>query len=542
MIMTNLTPKASDSWPAWVFDDSPIEDTFGYGERAVQAIRFLKHPISGKAFQLDPWMERIVRRIYGPCHPNGHRIVRNVVMMLPRGCRKTTLGAALALLHSIGPERRPYGQVIACAYDREQARIAFEEAVGIIDMNKRLRSKVTVTDSRHRFKHKTSRSSFRAVSSDAKARNGATPAMCLFDEIHCWPSRSLYDVMRTGLGKTKNTLSVVISQAGRGQENVAFEVFDYARKVATGEVDDPGTLPILLETPKDADWQDEEVWHRVNPGLPEYPDLESLRQEAKEAKERPALRDKFKNDHLNMWMDTATSPFLDMTEWDSCRGEVDLDDLQNRPCWLGVDMSTTTDLTAIVAAWRDGEGGYIVHPHFFCPEEGITRKSERDGVPYRHWSEHGLITPTPGPVIDQEMVERYIRDFCERFKVQEIAFDKAYAFLLMKSLEKSHHPVVTLQQGWVTQSPALNRLEAAILSRKFRHDGNPILRWNFENAEVQLDSNGNRTLHKGLSTDRIDGCFATWMAVDRASFGNDQMSIYSDKSARPTGLRILGRR
>lgn len=531
--------KKTTVYPDWVFDDSPIPDTFGYGERAVQALKYFRHPISGKPF-LDPWMERIVRRIYGPCHPDGRRIVRNVVIMLPRGARKTTLGAALGLLHSIGPEKRPYGQVIACAYDREQARIAFEEAVGFIAARPKLRSKVTITDSRHRFRHKQSRTVFRAVSSDAKARNGATPSFVIFDEIHCWPSRGLYDVMKTGLGKTANTLSVVISQAGRGQENVAFEVFDHARKVATGEVDDPTILPVLFETPKDADWLNEEVWHRVNPGMRlGYPDLESFRADAKEALHRPSLRDKFKNDRLNMWLDASASPFMDMDEWDACLAPQDLKELAHLPCYVGVDMSVTTDLTAVVAVWKKPDGGVYIKPHFFCPEEGIRNKGERDGVPYPFWAEQGHITAIPGRVIEQDVVERYITSLCEKYKVREIAFDQTYAGLLIASLQKSRHPVVTMRQGWVTQSPALNRLEALVLNRKLKHDGSPVLRWNFEIAEVKTDSNGNRTLEKAKGTDRIDGCFATWMAVDRATFGGNAASIYNDTTARPSGLRVI---
>lgn len=122
------------TFPAWVFDNSPIDDPFGYGERAVKFLKALKHPKSrakGNAFQLDPWQERIVRRIYGPRHADGRRIVRNVVMLLPRGNRKTSLGAGLALLHSVGPERVPGGQSLFAASDRKQARIGYEEALGI---------------------------------------------------------------------------------------------------------------------------------------------------------------------------------------------------------------------------------------------------------------------------------------------------------------------------------------------------------------------------------------------------------------------------
>ncbi len=118
--------------PEWIFDNSPIPDPMGYGERAVQWLRKLKHPKSRlprKQFQLDQWQERIVRRIYGPTHQDGTRIVRNVVMELPRGNRKTSLSSGLALLHTIGPERVPGGQVISAAADRKQARVAYEEAL-----------------------------------------------------------------------------------------------------------------------------------------------------------------------------------------------------------------------------------------------------------------------------------------------------------------------------------------------------------------------------------------------------------------------------
>jgi len=484
-------------------------------------------------------MERIVRRIYGPCHPDGTRIVRNVVMMAPRGARKTTWAASLALLHSIGPERRVNGQVIVAAYDRDQARIAFEEAAGIIRSDQRMAAKVKMLDSRHLFRHKKDRTTFKAVSSDANARNGATPAFVLFDEIHCWASRHLYDVLRTGLSKTANTLSVVISQAGRGQENVAHEVFDYGRKVARGEQHDPGTLPILFETAPDADWEDEEVWHRVNPGLAlGYPNLDALRQEALEAKARPALREKFRNDHLNIWLDRSTDPFVDMTVYDRGKAPVDFLKRKGHPAWLGIDASATTDLTAVVACLPDDDGGYTVQPHFFVPEERLYERAERDGVPYPTWAADGFINPTPGNVIDYAAVERKIRELCEFYEVRQIGFDRAYAQPIMAPLVENHFPVVTMQLGWITQSPAIGKLERAIVSDKFRHGGHPVLLWCFENVAIHTDTAGNRTMHKGKSTDRIDGAFATWMALELASVGIDQRSVYAS-GKRPNGFRIF---
>lgn len=527
--------------PTWVFDESsPIADPLDYGERAVRFIRALKHPKTGKPFQLDRWQERVVRRIYGPRHADGSRIVRNVVMMIPRGARKTTLGAALALLHTIGPERVPYGQVVLAAYDRAQARIGFDEALGIVEADRRIVEATTRVSSQHKITHRKSHAQLKAVSADAAAQNGRTPAFVLFDEIHAWRSRHLFDVLRTGLGKTAGTLSVVISQAGRGSENLAAEVFDYARKVARGEIDDPGTLPVLFETAKDADWRDEAQWHAVNPGLAlGYPDLPSLRQEAREAENRPALREKFRNDHLNVWLDHSADPFADMGLYDLGAEPIDLDALAGAPCWLGVDMSTTTDLTAVVAAFRDDDGGYIVLPHFFCPESNLRARSERDRVPYVQWRDEDFITATPGDVIDYRAVEAHIRDLAERFDVREIGFDRAYGQPVMGPLGEDGFPVVILQQGWITQSPALNELERAIVARKFQHGGHPVLRWCFDNVAIHVDAAGNRTMHKGKSTDRIDGAAATWMAVSRAAAGDGAGSIYNNPSARPEGLLTL---
>lgn len=532
------------TYPDWIHDESPIEDTFGYGERAVRVLRTIfKHPKTGKPLQIDPWMERIVRRIYGPCHPNGERIVRNVVMMIPRGGRKTSLGAALALLHTVGPEKVIGGQVILAAYDRDQARIAFEEASGIVRADRRLAARVKMLDSRHRLTNKATRTRLQAVSSDANARNGATPAFVLFDEVHCWKQRGLYDVLRTGLGKTANTLSVTISQAGRGTENVAFEIFDYARKVARGEIHDPGTLPILLETPPDADWQDEAVWHRVNPGLAiGYPNIDALRQEALEAQHRPPMREKFKNDHLNIWLDHSADPFVDMATYDRGGAPIDARTLIGQPCWIGVDMATVGDLTAVVACFKPSEESYLVVPKFFLPGDGLRERGERDGVPYVQWAEDGFLTVTDGNALDYRAVEQYIRDIASMYQVNGIGFDQAYAQPVMGPLTDDKFPVITMQLGWITQSPALNKLERAIVGGKFQHGGNPILRWNFENVAIRTDAAGNRTMHKGLShgdrNRRIDGAFATWMALELASVGVDMRSIYSTP-ARSKGLLIL---
>ncbi|MFS8040851.1 terminase large subunit [Xanthobacter sp. AM33] len=524
------------TFPTWVFDGSAIPDPLGCGERAVKFLRALKHPKSpakGQAFQINPWQERIVRRIYGPRHEDGTRIVKTVVLLLPRGNRKTSLSAALALLHTIGAERVPGGEVISAAADRKQARLGFAEATGIIRSDPRLMKVSDVVDSKNRITSTRHGSFYEAISCDAGTQHGRTPVFVLADELHAWKKRDLWDVLRSGLVKTPGSLLVVATTAGRGQENIAHDIVEDARKVARGEVVDPSILPILFEAGKDEDWRDEAVWHRVNPGLAHgYPDIEGLRQLAREGERRPGDREAFRQLNLNIWLDHSADPFVDMGVYDEGAAPVDLDALEGEPCWLGVDMSTTTDLTSVVACWRDGDGGYIVHPFFFCPADNLRARADRDGVPYPQWADDGFITPTPGNVVDYRAVEARIRELCGRFRVQEIAFDKAYAQPVMGPLNDDGLPVAILQLGWVTQSPALNELERAIVSQRFRHGGHPVLRWCFENVAIQTDPAGNRTMHKGKSRDRIDGAFATWMAISRAAAG-EATSIYESDEWSP---------
>lgn len=522
------------TYPNWLFDGSAIDDPFGYGERAVTFLRRLKHPKSTlpkRAFQLDPWQERIVRKIYGPRNKDGSRIVSTVVILVPRGNRKTSLSAALALLHTIGPELMPGGEVIFAASDRRQAGIAFKEARGIVQADKRLVSATDVYDafnSAKKIAYPCEGSELEVVSSDAPGQEGRTPAFVLADEIHVWRGTDLWKVLTNGLDKTDNSLLIVATTAGRGQDNIAHEVIERARKIARGEVIDPTWLPVLFEADPECDWTSEDVWRRVNPGSAHgYPSLKGFRQHVARAKDSPTERDSLKQYKLNIWLDHSTSPFVDMATYDRGSDLIDVQALRGAACWIGVDMSKTTDLSAVVACFRDGDT-YTVLPQFFCPADDIRKRGDLDGVDYVRWSKEGFLTATPGNVIDNEAVTDYIRDLCKRFDVREIAFDNTYAQAVMSTLMKEDCPVITMRQGWVTQSPALNILERAIISGNFRHGGNPVLRWNFSNVAIHTDSNNNRTIHKSKSTDRVDGASATWMAVSRAAAGDTGRSVYDD--------------
>lgn len=540
-INSSTKPDALVSQPCNPFPE--IADPLGHGQRAVDFLRSLKHPKSrlpGQAFQLDPWQERIVRQIYGPRDEHGNRIINDVTILVPRGNRKTSLGAALSLLHTLGPEAIPGTEVLFAAKDQTQAGIAWREVRDIVRAGGILWQKgqgnrrfdaadmVRLQEYLNRILF-PNESYIEALSSDAEAAHGRTPMFALCDEIHAWPKRAIWDVIDTGLTKTPGSLRVTITTAGRGQQNLGHEIIDHARKVQSGAIGEPNHLVVLYEPPADADWQDEAVWRAVNPGLEHgYPDIIRMRQAARKAQLVPANQAAFKMYNLNMWLDGSSDPFVEMAVYDQGAKPFDLSDLAGQPCCLGIDLSTNRDLTVIVAAWQDGNDGYIVHPWFFCPADNLHQRAERDGVPYPLWAEQGFIEPTPGNVVDYRHVENTVRDLCGQFDVREIAFDPHMAQQTLNNLLEDSLPVVIMPQASKTMCAAINELERAIIGGKFQHGGHPVLRWNFDNIAVEINKYGGKSFHKGKSRDRIDGAVAAAMAVARAAAGEGTVkSLYA---------------
>lgn len=523
---------SGSTYPDWVFDNSPIDDPLGYGERAVRFLRMLRHPSSTepkKAFTLTRWQERIVRRIYGPRTPDGQMIVKTVLLLMPRGNRKTTLAAALALLHTIGPEAVAGGQTIFAAKDSDQAKIAFEEAAGVIREDKRLIAATKIYGSKtgkRLIDCPMKKSRLEVLSSDGGKAHGLSPTFILADELHVWKNRELWEALKSSRVK-KRPLTVIASTAGQGNENLLYDEYVNACKIASGEKFNPSYLPILFMADPSDQWDEPATWHKANPGLADgFVSVEEFENLVTDARDRPQERFAFLQFNLNIWQGASRSPLFNMDVYDSGKQpHFDLADLETLPCYLGVDMSLNGDLTAIVAAWRHDDGSISVHPSFFVPADDLRGRAERDGVPYEQWRDDGLITAIPGPVIEPQAVEDQIRELCATFNVQEIAFDPHLARMTMQRLYNDGLPAIEFRQGLITMGPAIGTLERVVNGRNLRHAGHPILRHHFDSVVASRNDTGLVRMHKGKKTDRIDGAVAAAMAVSRATNGEQTDSF-----------------
>lgn len=522
--------------PEWLFDGSPIEDTFGDGEKVIQWLRRNKHPKNrapGHAFQLAEWQERIIRAIFGPRNPDGTRKVRKVVIQLGRGSRKTALAAAIVLICLFCPTEAVPGTLIqSAAFARKQARELFEEVALIVGEDARYKGVRRILDSKSQIKNKKLRTRYEAISSEGLGAHGSTPDVIVADELHAWKTdkhAELWTTLDTAARKTDTSLMIILTTAGRGQEAFSFKEVQDAKRVQLGQVKSPHVLPIIFESSPDIDWKNEENWHKLLPGLKDgYPSLRSIREMANEAEYNLKRREDLLRLFLGVWLNQSASPFVDMATYDRCGVPIDFAKLTGKPCFLGVDLSEVSDLTSVVAAWPTDDGGYIVKPWYFCPADALAKKSRVEGVNYDAWVKGSFITPTPGKAIDYEFVEDQIRQLCKEYDVRQIAFDPWRAQKTQQNLMDDGLPVVDFRQGFISMSPACDEVERAIIEGKFYHAGNPILRWNFDNVAVVRDAAGNRKFDKSKSRDKIDGAVAALMAVRFAAIYQDNRSHYND--------------
>lgn len=541
---------APSTFPTWVFDNSPIPDPLGHGERAVQFLRALRHIKSdqpGRAFTLYDWQERIVRAIYGPRDADGDRLVTRVFFYIPRGNRKTTLSAALSLLHLIGPEKRPGGELYFAASDKGQASIAFKELTGIIKQDKRILQKTKIVDQRNAAREVDSlipgfESKLKVVSSDGSRLSGTSPSFAFCDEICEWKEAAgakMIEIIESGVSKVKNPLIITATTAGRGDQGFAADQYAYAREVALGRVTDPTFLPIMFEIQSDEDWTDETVWHRCNPGLQYgFQNVKDLRAKVAKAKNMPSAAYGFQQYHLNKWHGNSRDPLFDLATYDARAFADDDADLEQLPAYIGVDMSQSGDLTAVAIAFRHADGQVTLRNTCFVPEADLAGRAHRDRAPYRQWADDGLIQLCPGGVIDQKQVEDHVRDLCARYDVQEIAVDPARARVLLQNLSDDGLPVFTHPQSAVIMSEATGNLIRTVHGDMIRHDADPVLRLHFDNVAMSTNpQSGLVRMHKQRSTGRIDAAVASAMAVSRAVTAHNKKSRYSDPDV--LGLMLL---
>jgi phage terminase large subunit-like protein len=509
--------------------------------------RVLRHTSdqwAGKPFVLAPWQKEAISTIFGTLKPDGTLAIELAYLEVPKKTGKTEMVAGIILL-SLFLDTNLGCQVYGAAAAQRQALNVYRAASTMVSLSPVLQKRFKVLASTHRILKRSDPNSFySAIAADGDLTDGVNPAVTVADEVHRWKTRKQlenFDVLSLGGITRKQTLTIAITTAGVQDESpLAWRLHEKTLRICQGIVEDPTFYGKIYAADAKDDWTKEATWIKANPSLLEnggFLDIEKIRKEYRASLSDPDAQRAFKRYFLNLW-DQKENRVIDLAQWDSCKcdwraqpllpkseeqivREFDeglLSRFRGRRCWAGVDLSMTTDMSAVAFVFEDDDGFYDVLPFYWLPENGLPKRELRDGMPYRRWADEGYLELSTGNVIDYREVKARLIWGSRKFDLREICFDPYNSRQLSTQLMDEGYECVEIRQGYATLSEPSKKILELVASGKLRHGGHPILRWNASCLSTK-ESNDCMMFAKPQrqkDSSRIDGISATTDAMARA--------------------------
>ena len=510
--MNNYTPTRF-MLPTSHYDKAKADRAVNF----IQALRHTKGSFYNKPFLLLPWQETVVRDLFGVVKEDGTRQFKQTIIFIPKKNGKSELAAAIAL-YLLCADHEQRAEVYGAAADRQMAGLVYSVAADMIRLSPALRKRCKILDSRKRIIYTPTNSFYQVLSSEADRAHGVSAHGVIVDEIHVQKNPDLYNVLTKGSGDArKQPLQFIISTAGENIHSIGYELFEKAQDLIKGRKNDPTIYPVVYAASPEDDWTDPALWKKANPSLGITFPESAIREACESAKQNPAEENVFKTLRLNIWTKQSVR-WMPMEKWDACGEFFDMESLRGRPCYGGLDLSSTQDLTSLVLVFppTDEEGKYIILPFCWVPEETIDIRSRKDHVNYDLWARQGYILTTEGNVVDYDAIEQFILSIREKYDIREIAYDRWNAQMLVQHLADEGLSMVSMGQGFVSMSNPTKDLMRMTLEKKLIHGGHPVLRWCMDNIVVRTDPAGNIKIDKAKATEKVDAAVALVMALDRA--------------------------
>lgn len=484
-------------------------------ERVIGFVGILKHYTgrhAGKPFVLLPWQQFAVACIYGfyKVDENGDesRLVSSVYIEMARKNGKSAFAAALCLYHLIG-DGEMNAEVYLAANSRDQAKVSFTMcsnfASGLDPKRKYLESY------RDRINFDKTLSFMRVLAADSSKLDGPNPSMFLLDEYHAAKNSSLKDVLQSGQGMRDDPMSVIITTAGFDKLSPCYQMREMCTEVLGGLKEDDTLFAMIFSLDEGDDWKDESVWIKSNPNLGVTVKPKYLREQVQKAINAPSEEVGVKTKNINLWCDAETVWIPDHYILEASKN-IKFDDYKNRDCYVGIDLSSTSDLTCVAYMFPpiDGEN-YSFKVHYYLPEAALQEKRFKEL--YGQWRRLGLITITPGNVTDYDYIINDLMDVNSKVYIQKVAYDQWNATQFVIGATERGLPMEPFSQALGNFNKPTKEMERLILSGCAWIDNNVINRHCFRNVVMARDRNGNTKPSKQYDEKKIDGVIAMLEAL-----------------------------
>jgi len=510
-------------------------------DKVIAALRCLRHTQgkwAGKPLDPDPWqVAYILAPVFGWVKKaedgGGHvRIVRSAYVEVPRKNGKTSILSGLLLTLAFA-DGEPGAQVLTVAGSKEQARHCFDPAAQLARSSPELKS-AGVRALNSRIVQQSTGSYFAVAASIGDLLHGANVHAAGIDELHVHKTADVVDAVESGTGARAQPLVITITTADDGRpDSVYAHKRDYIERLARGGIKQATVYGVVFAADATDDPFIEATWRKANPGFGISPTRAFLVDEAAKAQQNPVNLARFLRLHLGIRTRQETK-YFELPVWDRNAGLVDETRLRKKHAFGGLDLASTSDLTALCWLFPDQQAGYDAIWRMWTPEANLRKLDDRTGGAATSWVKLGYLKLTPGEVTDYAYVRKQIVKDLDTFKVIELAYDPWNASQLVTDLQSDGAPMVTVRQGYASLSPPMKQLNRLLLQGTperplVRHGGNPVMRWMVDNISVAMDPAGNVKPDRARSVDKIDGVAALVTALARAMVtGKPRRSAYED--------------
>lgn len=495
--------------PRFIYDEEP-------GRLRIEFIeKFCKHtksPFNGQPFILELWEKALLECAYGfKMADSGLRRFNEVVLLIARKNGKTTFVAGIDLAEFFLSSG---GTDIVCASNtNEQASILFEEINNMREQSKALRNEKRSRKNIFYIYSPTNKNKIKKLSAQSRNKDGYNIEVGCIDEVHEMTDSKVYDAIKQSQSTKREPLIFIITTEGTTVDGFLDNKLDYCRKMIKGEIDDIRILPWLYTQDSDEEiFSDPSSWQKSNPSIGTIKTRSYFEDMMVKARNDLATRVTMmcKDFNIKQLESGSWLTYLDLNN----ETKYKLNDLRDSYAIGGVDLSSTTDLTAAVLLIIKGGKKYVI-PHFFMPSELIAQRVQEDKIPYDIWVKKGLVTLTEGNQNDFSLVTQWFLKMVREYGIRPlwIGYDPWNSQYWVKEMEDSGFTMEKIRQGIYTLSEPMKQLEGDLKNKLVIYDNNPILKWCFSNTQAKVDVNGNIQPSKlNSKLKRIDGCVALIIA------------------------------
>lgn len=373
-----------------------------------------------------------------------------------------------------------------------------------------------------------------------KPGDGASPSFGIIDEYHEHPTEEQHDTILTGMGAREQPMAWVITTAGADTSGPCYALRAEVVNVLEGKVENDQLFGIVYGIDEGDDWTSPDVLRKANPnfGVSVFGDY--LLAQQRDAINEPRKQSTFKTKHLNVWV-TAAAPYFNAEKWNRLGDpSLSMDDFMGEGCWMGVDLASKIDLTALVTVFTrtddEGQRHYYAFLRAYLAEDRTKIPENRH---LAEWAIKGCLVTTPDDVTDYGYIESDIKAYAERFSLLQLGVDPYNAIYLITRMQNFLGPdcVVEVPQTVQNLSEPMKEVQAMIEAGRIHHDGNPLFAWAIGNVTAKEDRNANVFPRKERAASKIDPAIALIIAVGRAMNSEEQVvpmvSLWSDRPPAP---------